>query len=1408
MPLSRYQIRNEYSLADPDLYKAADKDDPEALLEGVAMAGLVGVLRQLGDLAEFASEIFHDLHEEVMATAARGHGLMVRVQQLEVEFPSIEKAFLSQTNHSQFISNPGIEWHPNLHADQNLITQGDLPRFIMDSYEECRGPPRLFLLDKFDVAGAGACLKRYTDPSFFKVEASSNGRTSAEVQRERKARKAKKKGSRWRNGETPEVLPTSHVKLQQLLLEERVENGISDPARLVKLKRRLNGSPFDSKTGKSYMEKIINTPSPEDKVVHEISIGSPSSRLPSNITGESGLEIVEISAVSPGEKSVQRKTSPFSSPDMEKAMLNSPEDELSGDANFNFEAGDILSTLTNEKEIVVDGERKADASGDDYQYNDIASEVDNYMDALATMDSEIETDTEIRAKNGMGFLKIEKQGTNSDANEEQLQAQFSDSQSIGNSSVSDDGNSSSKKGISSFSYSDTASTSAENTPSDENFEVGITDVSSNQVSSAGEIVAKLPSQTAEFGDSSSSSCHTDSGPTNLPVNGGAILTRRTQGEQELDDIFDSGLVGAEENALNVDENLPFTSKLSKAPLHTKDDSLNPVSAIDQYVDKVDEEDSNVFSSESSCFKNILEVAPEEKGREVLLDNALQTEQAEDGATTNSVISVAEEPPFVPALSEFDTCSLDVKTDGNVSLVDVVPSGGEIEVNSSKAAEDRPNITEQHVSEITDDVYPLKLDSADTSVDGALITVDEKGTEIVQSETLVEANSVSVPDINANEDGANTPPSVKFRNLQEECLSSFEESDQKGLEIDETCVQQNHKEPDAWKIVNQQVTSPESNPVETSSDYCKSDLLNNVPDLSLAGQDENCLHPDDPTTAFYDHSDSEVLNNVLYSSQTTEAENTSHLDDATAVPSYSENRDQDSEAENISHLDDATAVPSYSENRDQDSDSKSPQLNNLIEDTLLSPTHSSAKRGVPLEQEVNIHVDQLDAVEIPESFAQLEKIQSVKQMDQERSMYAYLEQKVELQADELDFGSMRAGEASSESTSQLKQMQALNHTDNERCDAASESCLADHPNEASVPEFFTQPGSHKLDISEQTMEPLRSELPVFGLLPVVTEINLDEMPPLPPLPPVQWRMGKPSLASERVAVQRNVDHFPQMFPIKAEERTQMAHPAVQGERTQMPAHYSSHAEEGTPQPRVNPYISDTSSTHASGSPHEELIQPLHQMPQEVSSENKRLEQTLISDVTVVNAPPCTIVPSPTIENEQPHYVPLIAEGEFMRSSSAAPFAPAIEDGKPNGNHPMKLMRPRSPLIDAVAAHDKSKLRKVAERIQPQIQKVDERDSLLEQIRTKSFNLKPAVASRPSIQGPKTNLRVAAILEKANAIRQVSLSLSLSLPSHACFLWDLFKCVLHCNNENDELLTRHWLEVTRMMMWIAGVVIHEA
>lgn len=55
----------------------------------------------------FAAEIFHDLHEDVMATASRGHGLMLRMQQLEAEFPAVEKAIIAQTDHSNYLHDDG-----------------------------------------------------------------------------------------------------------------------------------------------------------------------------------------------------------------------------------------------------------------------------------------------------------------------------------------------------------------------------------------------------------------------------------------------------------------------------------------------------------------------------------------------------------------------------------------------------------------------------------------------------------------------------------------------------------------------------------------------------------------------------------------------------------------------------------------------------------------------------------------------------------------------------------------------------------------------------------------------------------------------------------------------------------------------------------------------------------------------------------------------------------------------------------------------------------------------------------------------------------------------------------------------------------------------------------------------------
>ncbi|XP_028794782.1 protein SCAR3-like isoform X1 [Neltuma alba] len=203
MPLVRVQVRNEYGLGRPELYKRTSREDPKAVLDGVVVAGLVGILRQLGDLADFAAEVFHGLQEQVVTTASRSHKLMLRAQNIEAALPPLEKAILTQTSHIHFAYTAGCEWHSRAKPEQNHFIYNDLPQFIVDSYEECRDPPQLHLLDKFDTGGPGSCLRRYSDPTFFKrAPADSDEARSEKTERSRKTSRSKKKRPSRRNGET------------------------------------------------------------------------------------------------------------------------------------------------------------------------------------------------------------------------------------------------------------------------------------------------------------------------------------------------------------------------------------------------------------------------------------------------------------------------------------------------------------------------------------------------------------------------------------------------------------------------------------------------------------------------------------------------------------------------------------------------------------------------------------------------------------------------------------------------------------------------------------------------------------------------------------------------------------------------------------------------------------------------------------------------------------------------------------------------------------------------------------------------------------------------------------------------------------------------------------------------------
>lgn len=378
MPLTRYEIRNEYSLANPDLYRAAAKDDPEGLLEGVAMAGLVGIVRQLGDLAEFAAEVFHDLHEEVLATAARGHELLIRVQQLEAELPLVEKMMVAESNYVNFAYNPGVEWHANIHNDQNHFTQGDLPRFIRNAYEDCRGPPRLFLLDKFDVAGAGACLKRYTDPSFFRMEWASSELMKAEKeQQDKKARRIKKKGRRQRNGEIRDSFLAAHMQPRMHHVPSEVENTAS-----TSIHSRISNSWHSSE-----QEGLASKPQGRE---HQ----PLSSRL--LIPEQEGPNLKASTNALPQDikfKEVSVKLNAVQDFRVNEASTE-PSDSKLSPAKFDSEKVEMAGITSDNGVQRTDSPTDLKISED--VADDFASETDNYMDALTTMDSEAETDSEVK----------------------------------------------------------------------------------------------------------------------------------------------------------------------------------------------------------------------------------------------------------------------------------------------------------------------------------------------------------------------------------------------------------------------------------------------------------------------------------------------------------------------------------------------------------------------------------------------------------------------------------------------------------------------------------------------------------------------------------------------------------------------------------------------------------------------------------------------------------------------------------------------------------------------------------------------------------------------------------------------------------------------------------------------------
>jgi hypothetical protein len=138
----------------------------ELVLEHVAGAKLVGLLKQVAQLSEFAGDIFAGLLREATNTSARVGALSSRVAEVEKAVPVV-KGIFARSKPSHFYCG-GVRGGQLLNRSDPghtaLFTPDNMPVAIAHMRAQAQPPPNLAVLDSF--AGK-SCLAQYSDPSFF-----------------------------------------------------------------------------------------------------------------------------------------------------------------------------------------------------------------------------------------------------------------------------------------------------------------------------------------------------------------------------------------------------------------------------------------------------------------------------------------------------------------------------------------------------------------------------------------------------------------------------------------------------------------------------------------------------------------------------------------------------------------------------------------------------------------------------------------------------------------------------------------------------------------------------------------------------------------------------------------------------------------------------------------------------------------------------------------------------------------------------------------------------------------------------------------------------------------------------------------------------------------------------------------
>jgi len=188
----------------------AYKDAQDVVLDSVAAYKMVNILNQIGQLSEFAADIFEGLVKESAGTAHRVQNLAGRINNFESFIPKIEAVFEHKSPSHFYQSARGKEWKRNEVISSSLFDPRTQPAPIQKSRAAAAPPPNVSLLD---VLSKKVCLRDYTNPAFFFEQwVAAEEEKQKRLMEENKARRAKKNNKTKKQPKKPRQVEKVQVK--------------------------------------------------------------------------------------------------------------------------------------------------------------------------------------------------------------------------------------------------------------------------------------------------------------------------------------------------------------------------------------------------------------------------------------------------------------------------------------------------------------------------------------------------------------------------------------------------------------------------------------------------------------------------------------------------------------------------------------------------------------------------------------------------------------------------------------------------------------------------------------------------------------------------------------------------------------------------------------------------------------------------------------------------------------------------------------------------------------------------------------------------------------------------------------------------------------------------------------------